>query len=108
MDYIGEFYNNLGNKNTAILIAFLTGFTIGVLKFGGSSAMMGFLIGLVFAVIAGLITGFIHVVLPDTVNVPVRIKPLFTVCLLILFFFVITSSPTLDQFFIEIGKKIEK
>ena len=106
MNYISDFYDNLGNQYTAILIAFLTGFTVGVLKFGGSSTVIGILIGLIFAVAAGFIIGFIHTSMPETATVTFKVKPLFTICLLILFFFIVTSSPSINKFFAEIEKKM--
>jgi predicted PurR-regulated permease PerM len=105
MEYVTEFYESLGNRYTVLLIAFITGFAIGVNKFVGSSLLMGLLIGVIFAVAAGLIWAFLNKMYPKNINVSLNLAPLVTIVLLILFFFVVATEGV-DKFFSRMGQTI--
>jgi hypothetical protein len=91
MNYLAEFYENLGNKYTVLVVAFLTGFAIGATRLG-SNMLIGLIVGLVFAITAGLAVVIIDKLLPKSINVPLLIAPLVTVCILIVFFIVMATS----------------
>lgn len=98
MEYLKEFYLSLGNKYTVLLIAFLTGFVLGATRFPKASLIIGLLIGIIFAVAAGLIWAFLNKMYPKNINVSLDLAPLITVVLLIIFFVVI-SSDGIGKFF---------
>lgn len=81
---MNDFFSNLGNKNTTILLGFLNGFIIGTMKLGKSSVLLGLLVGILFAVITGLMNGFIDVVLPHELTIKIGMQTLFTVIMLII------------------------
>lgn len=91
MNYLTEFYENLGNKYTVLIVAFLTGFAIGATRLG-SNMLIGLIVGLVFAVTAGLTVMIINKILPISINVPILIAPLVTIFILIIFFIVMATS----------------
>ena len=103
MEYFKHFYENLGDINTAFLVAFLTGFVIGLTRFGQMNIFVGIIIGIIFAVITSLLLWLIYRFLPDNVNVSLNLRPLVTIFLLFIFFIVITSAPTISNILSKIG-----
>jgi|688.fasta_scaffold935481_2 hypothetical protein len=97
MDYLNGFIDNLGNKYTSILLSFMIGYVIGVSSLGNRNAWLGILIGVLFAVTAGIINSFLEIVMPHQFMVNLNTKFLFTLILLIVFFIVISSKKNLNN-----------
>lgn len=91
MNYLSDFWVNLGNQNTTIIIGFLTGYVIGISKLSNNSSMVGIVFGLLFAVFVGMISSFIGFVLPAEITVTLNLKSMFTIVLLVVFFVMVSS-----------------
>ena len=103
MDLINGFLDNLGSKYTAALVAFLTGFIIGQASFLNKlSIIMGLFVGVIFMVVSFLFSTFLETVFADNLTITINIRTVFTVALLALFFYVVVSAPSLNQFIYNI------
>ena len=95
MDFLGEFWSNLGNRNTAMIIGFLTGYVIGVSKLSKNNRLIGVVFGLVLAITVGLINSFIDFLFPEEINFTISVKSvfkvIFTLVLLGVFFFFVSA-----------------
>lgn len=103
MQYITDFYESLGNKYTVLLIAFITGFVIGASRIVGSSVLIGLLVGVVFAVAAGLLVAVLDNINTKNITINIDLAPLITIVLLIILFYVITSQG-LNNIFANVEK----
>jgi hypothetical protein len=92
MQYISGFFDYLGNTYTPILVAFLTGFAIGVIRIGHPKPAIALLLGLLFAVLAAVLVALIEYILPGQVNISLGLKTIFTLLLLLLFFIIVATS----------------
>ena len=90
MDYFNGLIENLSNKYTAILVSFLIGYVVGVSNFKNNSVLLSLLLGIVFAILAGLTNTFIEQVLTPTIMITLKVQLVFTLLLLITFFLLIT------------------
>ncbi|QKF94505.1 hypothetical protein QKU48_gp1047 [Fadolivirus algeromassiliense] len=97
MGFFKEFFDNLGNKHTTILIGFLNGFIIGTMKLGRFNVLLGLLVGMMFAVFTGLMNGFIDIVLPQELTIKISMQSLFTLILIIILIVLVTSSVRFDS-----------
>ena len=95
MNFLSEFGANLGNRNTAMIIGFLTGYVVGVSKLSKNSALIGIVFGLVLAITVGLINSFIDFLFPEEITISISLKSVFkavfTIVLLAVFFFMVSS-----------------
>ena len=89
--YVHEFWLNLGNRNTSMIIGFLTGYVIGISKLSKGSSLVGLVFGLLLSVFVGIISGFIDFVLPEEITVIINLKSMFTMILLVVFFVMASS-----------------
>ena len=103
MNYFNGLLNNLSNGYTSVMIGFLIGYIIGVAKLGRNSVMLGLLVGFLFAVICGLVNSFIETVLPNNVTISVNVKFIFTLLLIFLFFFVVSSTHHMDRIMAQLS-----
>lgn len=96
MGFFREFFDNLGNKHTTILIGFLNGFIIGTMKLGKFNVLLGLLVGIMFAVFTGLMNGFIEVVMPPELTIKISMQSLFTLILIVILIALVVSSSRMD------------
>lgn len=103
MEFLSGFWENLSSKYTSALVAFLTGFVIGQASFMNKlSLIMGIFVGIVFMVVSLLFSTFLETFLSDKLTITINLKTIFTICLLILFFYVVISAPSLNKFIYNI------
>ncbi len=93
MQHITTFYENLGNKDTTMLVGFLTGFIIGI----NYTPFIAVIVGIVFAIIALILWSILEMFYPNNISLQVNLKPLITIAILILFFMVTSSTTTIDK-----------
>ena len=91
MNYVTGFLDNLSNTYTTVLIAFLLGYMVGLTKLSDNRTLYSILIGIMFAVIAGIIISFIEIVMPQNITIVISTKLLFTIMLIIAFVALIPS-----------------
>ena len=109
MELLSGFWENLSNKYTSALIAFLTGFIIGQASFMNKlSFIMGMFVGTVFMVVSLLFSTFLETFLADSLTITINLKTVFTIFLLILFFYVVVSAPSLNQFIYNIRDEFRR
>ena len=108
MEYLKQFYENLGNIYTSSLVAFLTGFVIGVTRFGELNILFGIIIGIIFAIIASLFLWMLYKFIPQNINFSMNVRPWFTILLLIFFFIVVTSSPSIVKVLNKLGNALSE
>ena len=106
MDFIKGFWDNLGNKYTTVLLAFLNGFAVG-LKFGRFSVLIGFLIGMIFAVFTSLLVGFFDTVIPQSITITINMRVLMTLTLIATLIFIVKSSMNFDNILAPMIKRVE-
>lgn len=94
MNYVTGFLDNLSNTYTTVLIAFLLGYMVGLTKLSDSKTFYSILIGIMFAVIAGIIISFIEIVMPQNITIVISTKLLFTIMLIIAF---VSLIPSLNE-----------
>lgn len=90
MNYISDFWVNLGSPTTTVIIGFLTGYVIGISKLSNNSALIGLVFGLLMAVLVGMLSSFIGYVLPQQITVSINLRSMFTLVLLIVFFVMVS------------------
>lgn len=109
MDLLTGFWENLGNKYTSALIAFLTGFVIGQASFVSNfSVVMGLFVGGVFMIVSLLFSTFLETFLADSLTITINLKSIFTIVLLVLFFYVVISAPSLNKFLYNVRNEFRQ
>ena len=109
MELLSGFWENLSNKYTSALIAFLTGFIIGQASFMNKlSLIMGLFVGIVFMIVSLLFSTFLETFFSGDLTITISLKTIFTICLLVLFFYVVISAPSLNQFIYNIKDEFSR
>lgn len=107
MEYLQGFWDNLSNKYTSSLIAFLTGFIIGQNLSTTKNILMGVFIGIVFAIVSLLVSYVAETYLPQNITLTVNMNSILTILLLALFFYVIVTLPNVSQLISTVSEKLE-